>query len=293
VLGKEKLRDLMTFLLAPPIEPAKLEIPGAPPPRTWAEVQAVIGKTEARAAPASPKKTLKITLAAGPKDHGPGEHDYPLWQRRWVQLLGRAEGVEVDTAFGWPDQKHFDAADVIVFFSNNPGWSKEKAPQLDVYLKRGGGLIYLHYAVDGHDAVPELAERIGLAWKGGASKFRHGALDLKIEDRAHPIMRGFDKSVKFIDESYWQAVGDPSKIHLLATGVEEGAPQPLVWTFEPPGTKGRVFVNILGHYNWTFDDPLFRVMLLRAVAWCGRDEDVERLTPLATVGARMEHPTVR
>ena len=28
-----------------------------------------------------------------------------------------------------------------------------------------------------------------------------------------------------------------------------------------------MFVSIPGHYSWTFDDPLFRVLLLRGIAW--------------------------
>jgi type 1 glutamine amidotransferase len=230
---------------------------------------------------------LKILLAAGPKDHGPGEHDYPLWQKRWTQLLSRAENVTVDTSFGWPEPAQFDAADVIVFFSNNPGWSADKAPQLDAYLKRGGGLVYLHYAVDGHAAPEILGARIGLAWRGGASKFRHGALDLTFPDTSHPVTRNFDKA-SFVDESYWQLIGDASRIHVVATGPEDNAPRPLMWTHTPHGEDaGRVFVNILGHYNWTFDDPLFRVLLLRSIAWCARDADVDRLTALATAGARV------
>ena len=43
-----------------------------------------------------------------------------------------------------------------------------------------------------------------------------------------------------------------------------GVPVPeddIIWTLEPAG--GRVFVSIPGHYSWTFDDPLFRTLLLR------------------------------
>jgi len=31
--------------------------------------------------------------------------------------------------------------------------------------------------------------------------------------------------------------------------------------------KGRVFSCIPGHYNWTFDDPYFRILMLRGMAW--------------------------
>jgi type 1 glutamine amidotransferase len=201
-----------------------------------------------------------------------------------VNLLSLAEGVTVSTADGWPSPRQWQTADVIAFYSANPAWSADKAGEMDAYLNRGGGLVYLHYAVDGRGAVEALSERIGLAWRGGASKFRHGPLELTFPDPAHPITRGFDK-VRFVDESYWQLAGDVSKVHVLATGVEEGQPRPLLWTHEKG--KGRVFVSILGHYTWTFDDPLFRILVLRGLAWTA-GEPVERLTDLATVGARME-----
>jgi hypothetical protein len=47
-----------------------------------------------------------------------------------------------------------------------------------------------------------------------------------------------------------------------------------------------VFVSIPGHYTWSFDDPLFRVLLLRGMAWAaGEPED--RFADLATIGARV------
>jgi type 1 glutamine amidotransferase len=137
--------------------------------------------------------------------------------------------------------------------------------------------------VDGHKDADALAKRIGLAWRGGTSRFRHGPLELTFPDREHPITRGLGK-VKFVDESYWRLVSGPGKVHVLATGVEEGKPQPLMWTHTQG--KGRVFVSIPGHFTWTFDDPLFRVLLLRGICWAA-GEPADRLSDLATVGARV------
>ena len=58
-----------------------------------------------------------------------------------------------------------------------------------------------------------------------------------------------------------------------------------LWTYEPPGTDARVFVSIFGHYNWTFDDPFFRLMLLRGMAWAAKDNPY-RLNQLAVEGLR-------
>jgi putative heme-binding domain-containing protein len=297
-LAVEQQKDLMTYLLTTPLEPAPLEAANPPPPRKRSEFsnlvaaevtrltassignrQSSIGNDQSLLTSAATK--FNVVLCAGPKDHGPGEHDYPLWQKRWARLLALAEGVTVGTAMNWPSAEQFKTADVIAFYSNNPGWNAERAKELDAFLARGGGLVYLHYAVDGHKDVDALAQCIGLAWRGGGSKFRHGALDLKLYP--HPLAAGFGK-LDFIDESYWQLVGDTKSINLLASGIEDGAAQPLVWT-RTQG-KGRVFVSILGHYNWTFDDPLFRLLILRGICWSG-GQPTDRLAELATIGARI------
>jgi type 1 glutamine amidotransferase len=69
---------------------------------------------------------------------------------------------------------------------------------------------------------------------------------------------------------------------VLATSVEEGAPQPQLWTTEPG--KGRVLVSIPGHYSWTFDDPLYRILVLRGIAWVTR-EPVDRFNDIVWLGA--------
>jgi len=280
--SERQVKDLLTFLLAPPpLEPAPFEISGEPPPRERSEVNTLLKNLNVGGA--QKFKPLRIVLCAGPKDHGPSEHDYPLWQKRWSKLLALADGVTVDTAFGWPKPEQFLAADEIVFYSNNPGWSVEHAAELDAFLKRGGGLVFIHYAVDGHEHVEELAQRIGLAWRGGGSRFRHGALDLKFQ--AHPLAAGLG-DLHFVDESYWQLIGNKNAIQLLASDMEDGVSQPLMWTREQG--KGRVFVSVPGHYTWTFDDPFFRLLLLRGIAWAA-GEPIDRFSELSDIGARIRN----
>src|SRR5947207_7551060 len=84
--------------------------------------------------------------------------------------------------------------------------------------------------------------------------------------------------LNFIDESYWQLIGHDKAIQLVATGIEEGSPRPLLWTREQGA--GRVFVSIPGHYTWTFDDPMFRLLLLRAICWTAH-QPIDRLAELA------------
>jgi len=279
-LGPENMRDLLTFLLAEPPRMPEYGKGTPPPPRTLKEVQAVLAGADK---PPAKVRPLHLVLVAGRKDHGPGEHDYPAWLKVWPELLGQAEGVKVSTAMDWPKKDDLKSADVLVFYQHGT-WTAERAKDIDAFLERGGGLVYIHYAVDGGTDAPGFAQRIGLAWQAGQSKFRHGPLDLGFQTGAkHPIARNFDK-VHFHDESYWALTGDPKKIQVLASGAEDGKEQPLFWTLEP--SKGRVFVSIPGHFAFTFDDPLFRVLLLRGIAWAAK-EPVDRFNNLVLPGARI------
>src|SRR6266446_8476761 len=85
----------------------------APPPRSRAEVEAILAK--------APKhegalRHLNILLVAGPKDHGPGEHDYPRWQKEWAPLMSKADNVSITTAFGWPKPEDWNGVDLAVFY---------------------------------------------------------------------------------------------------------------------------------------------------------------------------------
>lgn len=280
-LGDAKLKDLLTFLLVPPPSmPLESKFP-PPPPRSPDEIRAVLAGS-----PNPPEKTrpLRLVLVAGPKDHGPGEHDYPAWQKAWAELLAVDDETTVETAWEWPSAEQLKIADVLVFFQRGR-FDAERAKGLDALLARGGGAVFIHWAVEGLPDAQGFAERIGLSGSGPIG-FRHGPLDLDLTAAKHPITRNFDR-VHFVDESYWKLTGDIARSTLLATSVEEGSPTPQMWAREHG--KGRVFVSIPGHYSWSFDDPLFRVLLLRGIAWTAR-EPVDRYNKLVTIGARVRAP---
>lgn len=251
-----------------------------PAPRTQAEVDALLAGSEVVASP----KPLKVLLVAGPKDHKTGEHDYPAWQKVWRPLLESSPQTTVDEAWEFPTEEQAAWADVMVFYQRGR-WNDDRALVIDPFLARGGGLVYVHWAVDGRGGEAEFAKRIGLASKGGSISYRHGLLHMDFSPGAdHPIARNLDK-VDFVDEAYWRLTGDPSKLNLIGTSEEEGEPRPLFWTVERG--RGRVFVSIPGHYMWTFDDPVFRALLLRGIAWSGR-ASVDRFNDLVTLDARVE-----
>jgi len=99
---------------------------------------------------------------------------------------------------------------------------------------------------------------------------------LKIAAADHPICLGLPGTIDLLDEAYWPLKGDRSKITILATSdetVSEDSDQtksePMFYTYEYG--KGRVFSCIPGHYTWTFDDPYFRILMLRGMAWAANE----------------------
>ena len=252
-----------------------------PPARALQQAQAVLAGEDP--APKS-DEPLKVLLVGGPKDHNPGEHDYPAWLKVWGKLLAKAPATTVETAMDFPTPEQAAAADVIVFYQRGD-WNDARAELIDRFLARGGGLVYIHWAVNGNQQPHDFAKRIGLASVAGDIGYRHGELDVDFTPAGdHPVARNLDQ-VDLVDEIYWRLRGDASQITLLGTAVEEGEAKPLFWTVERG--KGRVFVSIPGHYMWTFDDPVFRTLLMRGIAWsAGRN--VDRFNDLVLLDARVE-----
>jgi type 1 glutamine amidotransferase len=147
----------------------------------------------------------------------------------------------------------------------------------------------------------QVADRIGLAFPQ-TIKYRHGPLALKpTADLDHPVIARLG-TVDFVDESYWPGVeaADMKRVQVLATTPEEGKERPMAWTYLPQVAKkaqagdaakarreGRVFCTILGHYAWTFDDPLARILMLRGIAWAA-GEPADRFAALATEGVKLK-----
>jgi len=287
--------------------PARGEQYTPPPPRDAKMVKAIL----AQAPRASTERPLNIVLLAGTKDHEVNEHDYPLWQKRWKVLLGGvrpgdepvvnlygpaapldkqdlagAENVRVSTAWDWPSAEQWKTADLVVMFSF-PSWNDERLAQLETYLNRGGGFVIIHMPV--WYPSPKLLAMVGGAFRNQA-QYRHGPVTLRLGNAKHPICLGLSDEIDTVDESYFNLRGEPAKEDVLATCREtrtsESTPrdEPMFWTHRYG--KGRVMVCILGHFTWTFDDPLVRILLLRGMAWAA-GESPYRFDPLVLRGARV------
>ena len=266
--------------------------PLEPDPENTASTVKATGAVEKDAA-----EGMHIVLLADAKDHGPagnGLHDYPRWQKRWAVLLGgkgaatekpedpaRAggPGARVSTAWKWPSDDQFQTADVIVAYCYL-AWTDERLARVRRYLEAGGGLVLIHSATwTRPQPSREVAEVIGI---GGFRRYRHGPVRLNIAEPEHQICKGLPEKILLNDdETYWPPTPMMDRVLVLATAAEpqeseEDAvktAQPMFWCYELG--RGRVFGCVPGHCAETFDNPLFRTFLLRAVAWAAGQPDPE------------------
>jgi len=240
------------------------------------------------------------------KFHAKGTHEYA-----WVMdlfanhLLPQVPRVTVIPSMYFPEKELWEKADLMVFYL----WPREPWDYklMDEYLERGGGLIFIHMALM-QGSGEELSKRIGLAWDTRENGTNWGVLPspVTLTDAAlqSPIFERFPRRFALSDEFYWNLRGDPAGITPLVTApagpaiankpldappkLEEldGKAWPVMWTKEVG--KGRVFVSAAGHNYFTFDDPYFRIILLRAMAWA-MHESFDPFKPLVTRKVNVFH----
>jgi putative membrane-bound dehydrogenase-like protein len=216
---------------------------------------------------------LRIFIRAGPKTHGPDQHDGPRFLREYTKLLNE-RGAKTTGKIGFPTGEELDNADVLVLYSAEGGTiAPEDRANLEKFLKRGGGIVSIHDSVCGTD--PQWFKTIiGGAWEHGHSKWLEGDVGMYFVDTDHPITRGIS-NFDFHDEIYYDLHMMP-EAHVLATSFHSVfviAPQ--MWTYEKDNYRS--FVCVPGHEWSSFELPHFRAILLRGIAWAGKRDNVDQL----------------
>ncbi len=321
-IGRGVAIALLTILaanLASAQTPSQLILPWqAPQERDPDDVTRIIGPIEQK----EPSRDLNILWVWGIDqfhDVHRWSHEYSYAMDRYCyDLLPHVPRVTITPVYYWPTKKQWKNADLVVFYlwprhDGATGFNNGSEPEgdirsvwdydtIDAYQKRGGGLIFLHLAVmEGTGA--ELAKRIGLAWgrgiqgEKGTSSGSIVTTTLTPEGKNSGILKGFPPKFDLHDELYWPLTGERSEITVLGTAEattgypypQDGPPKPeqmdgkawpVIWTKEVG--KGKVFGTILGHNWFAFNDPYFRIMLFRAMAWT-MDESPDPFMPLVNI----------
>ena len=236
---------------------------------------------------------LRVFLRCGPKSHGPGDHDHPAFARDWQPLLtaagmkasvGDADAKGVQT---FPSDEELARTDVLVIHRQAGGdFKPDEKIRVEKFAARGGSFVVIHAgAVAGNNASADFyKDLVGGSWRQKVTKWREGPMELKFVDKEHVITKGIaDFGMK--DEIYYD-MDLRADIHALATaptpkkkgdGFEA---QTQLWTYEKPGAQ-RAFVFIPGHTYVNFSRPDVKLLLLRGIAWAGRQTPSQQLEQTA------------
>lgn len=230
---------------------------------------------------ALPAEPAKIILVAGKPSHGPGEHEFNAGTLLLEKCLRQNPGVDtILVKGGWPgDESVFEGASTLVFYMdggvNHPMIAGNRLDTIGKLMKKGVGLVCLHYAVE----VPK--ERGGkefLDWIGGYyerpySQNPHNDVEVTQASPAHPISRGW-KSFKGRDEWYYLIrfrTNGPAPIPILTTRLPVADPktETIAWALErADGGRGFGFTGGHFHKNWGIQD--FRRMVVNAILWSAK-----------------------
>lgn len=243
----------------------------------------------------------KVVLIAGPQSHGPGEHEHRAGCLLLKSCLDKAGGI-TSTVYsnGWPKDAEaaFKDADTILIYSDggggHPFLREDRLQVLDKLMKKGVGMVAIHYAVE---PTKEKGQKEFLDWLGGAFEVHysvnpHWMAEFK-ELPKHPITQGVSP-FKIQDEWYFfmrfrdgmkgitpilSAVAPPSTMNrqdgphsgnpYVRESVKRGDKQHMAWAAErDDGGRGFGFTGAHFHKNWGNDE--FRKLVLNAILWTAK-----------------------
>lgn len=244
----------------------------------------------------------KVVFVAGRRSHAYGSHDHwagSLLLSKWLNE-NHPQIEAVVHRDGWPtDPNAFDNAAAVVIYSDGGGGhpAVKHLDQLGALMKRGVGLVLLHYAVEVQE---EVAGQQFLDWAGGYFKINwsvnpHWLLQPKSLP-THPITRGV-QPFETHDEWYYHMQfregmkgvvpiltalppesslsrtdgahsGNPA---VRAAVLQRKEPQHVAWAVERPD-GGRAFSFTGGHWHWNWGHPMQRKIVLNAIAWAAKAE---------------------
>jgi hypothetical protein len=247
-------------------------------------------------------RDVRILWLAGPEDHDGGSHDYIRVKELFVPMLRSIPRITVEEAFLFPTRKEFDQADLLIQYLHFPDLTDVQFAMYQNFVDRGGRVVSIHESciIRPIERAKKLAGCIGCSWKGNKtskwSKFAHGhRLHLNTD---HPAFAGLPASLQFSDESYWNllardgvevigaiAPADEKKRTFDSVLELPNVRSDAFWTYSPG--KAKVFGTTTGHYTYTFYDPLYRLILLRGIAWA-IDEKPAPFMPLVFRGITNE-----
>jgi type 1 glutamine amidotransferase len=245
----------------------------------------------------------KIVFLAGAPSHGPGEHEHRAGCLLLKACLDKVPGVTSEVySNGWPQNPAaaFAGAATLVVYSDggkgHPLLQDDHLQTVGALMKKGVGLVCLHYAVE---PTKEVGEKEFLDWLGGCFE-----TDWSVNPTWRPEFKPLPKHActrgvnlrSIPDEWYFHmrfrdgmkgvfpilcavppesTMSRPDGSHegnpAVRAAVKRGETQVVAWACErPDGGRGFGFTG--GHYHQNWGNADFRKLVLNAILWTAKVE---------------------
>ncbi len=235
-----------------------------------------------------------VLIVVGPSSHPPGSHEVAAGgrlMRYCLQQMYNVPDVTAEVTLIWPDQRQREHASSIVFIGDTFPANRLPDPatnlaQLDEMMRRGCGIVCVHYATGllGEDVAAD-GEHPLLHWLGGYFANRscpHHQSVARIYPSAtitpaaveHPILRGWSEFTLH-DEPYINNYFGPGEHQLsanvtaLATSLlppENPREETVAWSVERPD-GGRGFGIVMPHFYRNWAEEHLRRFILNGIVW--------------------------
>jgi type 1 glutamine amidotransferase len=242
-----------------------------------------------------------VVMIAGTPSHGPGDHEYNagvLLLKKCLDKSAPQVAVKAHLSGGWPSVEELAQADTILLYTDgggaNPLLQGGRLQQLAAQIKRGCGLIAVHYSLEApkDNGGPQLREGLGAYFEPFWSVNPFWTPDFKPLPK-HPITNGV-RPFSTTDEWYFHmrfrdgmqgitpiltAIAPPETINredsshggnpAVRAEVAAKVPQHVAWATErADGGRGFGFTGGHVHKGWGNDDQ--RKLVLNAILWTAK-----------------------
>ena len=243
-----------------------------------------------------------VVMIAGRPSHGPGQHEHNAGILLLKKCLDTYAPQLADTKAylnaAWPAPEDLNKADTIVMYCDGGGGHvalhNDRLQQLNAQMKRGAGIVCLHYAVEvpKDKGGPEFKQWLGGYFETDWSVNPHWFADFK-ELPKHSILNGVQPfgsqdewyfHMRFKDNmegvtAILSAVAPESTMNrpngphsgnpTVRAAVAAKEPQHVAWAVErPDGGRGFGFTGGHFHQGWANDNQ--RKLVLNAILWTAK-----------------------
>jgi hypothetical protein len=161
----------------------------------------------------------------------------------------------------------------IILNGQTAAFSRGLRANLARYVRRGGGLVAIHWAVDNFRSWRGFADVLGRSWEEGRSVEEHGSFHVvPVAGTANPIVDGMQPWDTVQAEAIHYRLRGSTAIEVLASAPSRTTSDIAPVMFVHRYGRGRTFFTPLGHSFAARADPHWQSMILRAVEWTATGE---------------------